>query len=325
MLLLVFALAAGGANAAAPAAATGAVAALAKQRKEIALGFATHASKCVQRHDTEHVAFHGCIDWHSATHGVWTLVAYTHATGDKRFEPIVKSLLTKENLAQEAQLLAGNDDFENPYGRAWLLRLAREYERHYHDPRMRAIAQVAADSLLSRYTDFPPEPDAPEYRNPAWAMVNLIEWYDFAGDARKAAMARAIVRESFVDRKLRCNAARDRRGFMSVCTTWAWAVSKTMSRAEFGKWALAFIPPASLPAPVDDARNAHEYGLNFSRAWGLWQLATLTGRAEYYDSYAAHVRATWSHPDSWRGDYYQVGHWVPQFGMLAIQPLFGDR
>ena len=38
----------------------------------------------VARRDTEHPAFHGCVDWHSACHGVWALLAYQRATGDAR-------------------------------------------------------------------------------------------------------------------------------------------------------------------------------------------------------------------------------------------------
>lgn len=298
------------------------LASLQRDKNQIALALATHASQCVQRHDTRHVAFHGCIDWHSSVHGVWTLVAYTAMTGDGRFEPVIRNVLTHGKLARETALLTRDESFENPYGRAWLLRLAREYEGHYSDKRMRPIADLAAASLLARYQRIPPNPFASEYRNPAWALINLVDYYDFVGDKARAAATRKIIRSSFVDSGKPCNAARDRDGFMAICLNWAWAVSKTMGRKEFTSWALAFVPPEDLPEPVSDPDSAHEYGLNFSRAWGLWELGRRVDRAEYRKAYAAHVHQTFDRPAHWRGDYGSVGHWVPQFGMLAIQPLF---
>ena len=70
----------------------------------------------------------------------------------------------------------------------------------------------------------------------------------------------------------------------------------------------------------------HHHGLNFSRSWGLWALseANAPGDAKdtYRNAYAAHFRATYDTPALWCGSYQGVGHWVPQFGMLALQPLF---
>jgi len=86
------------------------------------------------------------------------------------------------------------------------------------------------------------------------------------------------------------------------------------------------MPPASLPAPVSTATSAHLNGLNFSRAWGLWHVFAATGNVAYRDAYAAHVLASYRRRESWDGDYRAVRHWVAQFGMLAIQPLFAlDR
>jgi len=31
------------------------------------------------------------------------------------------------------------------------------------------------------------------------------------------------------------------------------------------------------------------------------------------------------HPSWWRGDYRAVSHWVPQFGMFALQRLLAVR
>ena len=38
-------------------------------------------SAAVERTDTDHPVFHGCIDWHSAVHGHWALLRIARATG----------------------------------------------------------------------------------------------------------------------------------------------------------------------------------------------------------------------------------------------------
>ena len=42
-------------------------------------------------------------------------------------------------------------------------------------------------------------------------------------------------------------------------------------------------------------------------------------------SYVAHVNAGFEPREQWAGDYMVNGHWVAQFGMLAIEPLFDGR
>src|ERR1700744_694838 len=46
-------------------------------RTQIASDLAAPIAICVAHHDTDNPAFHGCMDWHSAVHGVWALSAYS--------------------------------------------------------------------------------------------------------------------------------------------------------------------------------------------------------------------------------------------------------
>jgi hypothetical protein len=100
-----------------------------------------------------------------------------------------------------------------------------------------------------------------------------------------------------------------------------------VQRADFDGWLREFFMRSGLPQPLVRPANWHHHGLNFSRAWGLWALGAANppgeARDTYLASYAAHFRATYDRPALWRGSYRGVGHWVPQFGMLALQPLFG--
>src|ERR1700740_3147140 len=102
---------------------------LMEQKQAMAAELARQVAFCSQRKDTDHPAFKGCVDWHSAVHGVWALVAYQRATGDAQYAPLVASILNKPALVREQEHLRQAPSFEMPYGRAWFLRLALDHGR----------------------------------------------------------------------------------------------------------------------------------------------------------------------------------------------------
>src|SRR5512143_3571122 len=114
-------------------------------------------AKNVRRHDTVHPAFHGCIDWHSACHGTWALLAHRRLTGDPRYEPLVDEILVPAKIALEASDLAAHPLFEMPYGRAWFLRLAVEDRLVTGSTRLQFVARDVAASLAAHYQAHPPD------------------------------------------------------------------------------------------------------------------------------------------------------------------------
>ena len=84
----------------------------------------------VKRKDTEHAVFHGCYDWHSAVHGHWALLRLDRVRGKHEAAArYVAGRLSGEPLEAERTLLKTKPAFEMPYGRAWFLRLAIEFEQ----------------------------------------------------------------------------------------------------------------------------------------------------------------------------------------------------
>ena len=81
-------------------------------------------------------AFYGCFDWHSSVHGHWLLVRLARLFPQAHFvaeaRRAVAQSLTRANIAQEVIYRngAGRNDFERPYGLAWLLQLAAELRRN---------------------------------------------------------------------------------------------------------------------------------------------------------------------------------------------------
>lgn len=302
-----------------------ALAALVETRTEIAAELVKPIAACVARRDTSHAVFRGCIDWHSAVHGVWALIAYERATGDAQYRAVWEPLLTPKALLAEARLLLNKPFFEMPYGRAWFLRLAIEHRRLTGEDRLDTLASIAFESLASYYWDFGVDPQSTSYDSAAWALINMLDYAEARNDAEAAALVRDAARAAFYEGAPRCQPRREGRGFMAHCVTWAWLLSKTLPAAEFGPWLQRSKLAENLPKSVAKPRGAHHFGLNFSRAWGLWGLYQATGDRRFARAYAGHVRQTYRRPAHWRGDYRKVGHWVAQFGLFAIQPLFGPE
>ena len=298
--------------------------ALDARKSEFVAGFTRPIKACVERSDTSHHLFNGCIDWHSSVHGFWALTAAARVTGDEDLAAFVKTALEPEAIALERAYMEERPRFEMPYGRAWFLRLAIEYERTFKDDRLRAMADDMARSLKARIASAPVEPLSSSYESESWALINLRAYGVQSEQPDLVSFVDQIVHHHFVRFEQPCPAARDHEqgSFMAVCTNWAWLVSEVMEPQEFKNWLGRFLPESDSIVPVRRPANAHLYGLNFSRAWGLWRLYRRTGDEQWLTLYRAHLEPTFDRPDWWRGDYQVVGHWVSQFGMFAVMPLF---
>ena len=275
----------------------------------------------VRRHDTIHPAFHGCMDWHSACHATWALLAHRGLTGDAKYAPIVDEILMPQKLAAEAADLAARPDFEMSYGRAWFLRLALEDRRVTGSTRLTPMGKAVADSLVAYYRAQPPNPIAREYANPAWAMTNLLDYARAENKPDYAAFVKDAVARHFVAALDGLPVPSEEEGwtdFMAVTpmlceiVVRAGAMDAGTIMAKVGARLLAL-------KPVIEPKRPHHYALNFSRAWALFALYEGGGDEGLLSLYLDHMEISLSHPSWWRGDYRAVSHWVPQFGMFALQ------
>jgi hypothetical protein len=298
--------------------------ALSRDRDQIALELSRPIAICVTHDDTSHAAFHGCIDWHSSVHGVWALLAYSALTHDQRYASTFRSILTPANLAAEEQYVASHPAFEMPYGRSWFLRLAIEYGRQYDDKLLIHMGDTVAQSLYDRYQRQPALPLSGAYASDSWALINLMDYYSYRGEAAKLAVVKGIVLRDFAAVPVhRCDQNLERSEFMAICSNVAWAVSKAERGPKFTSWLASFFPPDAVTPAISHPLSDHENGLNFSRAWGLWPLYVATGDARYKRAYLDDFQAGYANKAGWNGPYQTVSHWVAQFGMFALRPAFG--
>ncbi|NPV20423.1 DUF2891 family protein [Bradyrhizobium aeschynomenes] len=296
---------------------------LAAQRQTMAANLARQVATCSRREDTNHPAFRGCVDWHSAVHGVWALIAYQRATGDRQYQPLVASILAPDRLASERRLLRQSPQFEMPYGRAWFLRLAIDHRKLTGSDDLVPFADEVAGTLRQYYRGRRIDRFAGEYRSDSWALTNLLDYARARGLADLETEVIGWIRPSFVDADPECSYGREQRQFMAICSNWAALVARVLSRADYAAWLSRFIATNGLPSPIERPATDHEFGLNFSRAWGLWDMYEASGRPDIAAAYAAHVENGYRPASNWSGSYLAVGHWVAQFGLYAVQPLFG--
>ena len=112
--------------------------------------------------------------------------------------------------------------------------------------------------------------------------------------------------------------------FIPVCITWAYLVARVDSSLPLQEWLTSFFPANMTITPIQYPRNSHHMGMNFSRAWGLWYLYKRTADLRYLQLYLDHFELQYRNSVWWKGDYRVVAHWVAQFGVYALVPVFSE-
>ncbi len=284
-----------------------------------------------------HPAFYGCFDWHSAVHGHWTLVTIlSHFHDFEHREDILQKLranITRENIQQEMELFREDDNrtFQRTYGWAWLLKLDMAL-REWDDPVAQELHGNLApltELLSDRFIEFLDVLNYPirvgEHPNTAFGMSFA---YDFASRYHPD-LARKIetkAREFFLpDRNCPIDWEPGGFDFLSPCLQQASLMTKVLPDEEFRPWLDAFLPglladPENVLTPVvvpdaSDGKLAHLDGLNFSRAWCLFELGKAMDKPQLIQSGLDHFDFSYKLLDT---DEYAGSHWLASFATHAI-------
>jgi hypothetical protein len=297
------------------------------RRDELVRAFATVVAASVTRFDTDHPAFHGCFDWHSAVHGTYALLAASRLTGDPAFAKVALSQTVPAAVAAEVAALAdGRLDHEIPYGLAWALILDAEAARADISV-FRGLADIARDRVVAHLDGLAAEGTLStavadeEYPNAIWSTIALRRWGVARGDALAVDRAERVATEilgAFSSRGPGDAAApMAGRGFFSPVHLAVLLVADLDGTTK----ATALIADARFVNDLLDAGHeptVHSAGLNFSRAWGLYGAWRITRESRWREASAGLMVGHAARPDRWRDDYARYAHWVPQFGVFAV-------
>lgn len=286
--------------------------------------------------------FHGCLDWHSAVHAAYSHHVMYRRTGDKSYLELAQDQIAPNGVslvpAEEIYTIAKAPDYElseNPYGFGWFLVMAREREQSTKRKDFRPLANFAADQMIGWFEQRRERGDAPTYilnrahPNYSWSLINLDVWARYTGDkkilsATKAA-AKPLLDKTFDDQcPVTLDQNEDASGFQPACLMRLAAVAHVFGDAK-RDWVSSRLPKDYSIDPVKNPSGCHAGGLNFTRAFALFQMYRITGNTSYRDNYAELIRYHVGRPELYMGeqyfgnpDYMCYSHWVAQMGVRAI-------
>jgi len=284
-----------------------------------------------------HPAFYGCFDWHSSVHGHWTLVTILNKFPDFEKRDVIvaklKANLTKENIEKEVKYFDDkhNKNYERTYGWAWALKLSEALQES-KDKELNQLAENLAPLTIlmeKKYIEFLPKLTYPirvgEHTNTAFGLSFA---YDYAKKHSKE-LKEVIEKRSkeYYSKDKACPLTWEPSGFdfLSPCLQEAALMLKVLPKEDYEKWLDEFLPgfretPEKFisPAEVSDASDgklAHLDGLNFSRAWCLYEMGKALENDRLIASANKHLDFSYEKIDS--GEYAGT-HWLASFAAYAL-------
>lgn len=285
-----------------------------------------------------HPAFYGCFDWHSSVHGHWTLVTILKEIPNFEFKEEVllklKTTITKENIEKEILYFddVHNNTYERTYGWAWVLKLSEALKewKHPEAKKLEENLQPLVDLLLKKYLEFLPKLTYPirvgEHPNIAFGMSFALDYSQkYHPQLAQLIKQRAL---DYFSKDTNCPLTWEPGGFdfFSPCLQEAVLMMKVLPKEDFIKWFDLFLPDfrknPSLYLQIaevsdrSDGKLAHLDGLNFSRAWCLYELGNHLENYKMIDLANQHFHASYDKMDT--GEYAGA-HWLASFALYAIQ------
>lgn len=284
-------------------------------------------------------AFYGCFDWHSAVHSQWSLVKLLKDFPELKQADSLRSALsqrlTAENIQTEIEFFETehNTNFERTYGWAWLFTLARELKT-WEDPQaqewltnLMPLVEVLEEKIMTFLPKLVYPIRVGEHPNTAFALSMTL---DYAKTFEKEALRALIIKRSrdFYLGDKNCPIGWEPGGydFLSPCLEEVSLMAKVLPENEFQVWAKDFMPglfskyfslEVAEVSDRSDGKLVHLDGLNFSRAWNLYELAD-TYEAFYHLKTTADQHFAKAYPNLF-GDTYEGSHWLGTFALYALE------
>jgi len=291
-----------------------------------------------------HPIFFGCFDWHSSVHGHWLLAraaALFPGTDLARNVSILfDQQFTAEKVAAELTYFKQEfgSSFERTYGWAWLLKLQEELEAsaELEGTSWASKLRPLSSHIASLFYSFLPRLVYPvrqgEHPNTAFGLALALD-YTRAPQVIELDLEQRILANAtdyyLADRLCPISYEPSGSDFLSPCIQEADLMARVLEDdIAFREWLLNFLPQlfdadfVLEPGVVGDGTDGklvHLDGLNFSRAWGLYRIASRLGGEEGERLRAmgdSHVRASIDHVV---GSNYMGSHWLATFLLRALE------
>lgn len=285
-----------------------------------------------------HPSFYGCFDWHSAVHGHWSLIRLLKLFPDlpetKEVHEKLKRNLSEQNIEGEIAFFKtdNNSSFERTYGWAWVFQLASELKTWDDELGIELLENInPLVNLLEEFTkEFLPKLKYPirvgEHSNTAFALNLMLDYARVFNKNDFEALIKERAMTYYGEDKL-CPIEWEPSGFdfLSPCLEEARLMARVLEGQKFETWIDSFLPEVSsrdfyLPyAKVTDRKDGklvHLDGLNFSRAWCLYELSQTMDEL-YHLKEIADFHFIKTYPNLF-GDSYEGSHWLGSFAIYAL-------
>jgi hypothetical protein len=284
-----------------------------------------------------HPAFYGCFDWHSSVHGHWALLNLIKEIPNfSQRDSILKKLqktITKENILIEVAYFddVHNKTFERTYGWAWLLKVSETLQdwNSLEAQELQLNLEPLVKLVEQKYIDFLPKLNYPirvgEHPNTAFGMSFALDYAQKYSPALEAIIINKAKEYYLNDRECPINWEPGGFDFLSPCLQEASLMLKVLPKDEFIVWLDNFLPgfrnnPAAFVEIADvsdrsDGKLAHLDGLNFSRAWCLYEIGNALDNTKMLNLANKHFEYSYKKMDS--GEYAGA-HWLASFALYAM-------
>jgi hypothetical protein len=289
----------------------------------------------VGNEDTPSPMFHGCFDWHSAVHGVYSLYALYRRTGCDFYLEAARQHARPELVGAELEYMRSDEieRQENPYGFAWVLALVRAEEEVTGGGELRPLADFALERLRARLEALDAESafelaTRDTHQNLSWALLHLALWARHTDDQTLLAFTRDIARDRLQDERLDealsvSSDAEDAFEFMAPALMRLAALGDVLGD-EARVYVRQRLPPRFAVPPLTDPKTVHAAGVNFFRAFALIRIHWTTGLVRLRDTAASLVLYQIRRSELWRQGTYAHRHWIAQIGVRVIDDSYGD-
>ncbi len=285
-----------------------------------------------------HPIFYGCFDWHSSVHAHWLLVSLLKNHENLALNDQIITLLDNqfkiEKIAAEMEFFKSknNESFERTYGWAWVLKLEEEL-LSWNSPYGAAWAKTLeplSNMIVVKLKQFLPKLVYPirsgEHTNTAFALSFA---YDYALETENESLQKIIKQHAkrFYKNDKSYSFLFEPSGydFLSPGLQEIDLMRKVLNKTEFLTWLKSFSPEIFSPnfelevASVKDRKDGklvHLDGLNFSRAWCLYDLGKMDAQLIHLQPIAGkHLNQALK---SIFDGNYMGEHWLASFANYAF-------
>jgi hypothetical protein len=261
--------------------------------------------------------FHSHYDWHSSVHAHWALLLVGRLTGNRQLTDLARSRLSDEHLRGLREELKRNRTTEMPYGRAWMVLLLDELKL--------AEPSVQKKAFLSEFQD--------EVADDVIGALNRTDAENSSGAHDSWFVSSVLLSRS------KGMSPQRKAQLQQFITSRNQQLTELLQPQQINAWnftnpsALASIAlnsrhPAHVNMQEVDLANpsegsGHPIGAYLTKSWSLAREARTNPAAcaEYVNGMNRFLEK----PEFWAENFNENAHWTPQFAVMSLWMLQGQR